>query len=38
VDICILKGTLLESYEINAAIEFILTQMLEQPSPGKVDE
>lgn len=38
VDIRILKGTVLESNEIDAAVEFILTEVLEQPSTGKVDE
>lgn len=38
VDIRILKGTVLESNEIDAAVEFILSEVLEQPSTGKVDE
>jgi len=38
VDIRILKGTVLESYEIDAAVEFILTQMLEQSSSRKVEK
>lgn len=38
VDTRILKATVLESDDIDAAVEFILTEVLEQPSTGKVDE
>jgi hypothetical protein len=38
VDARILKGTVLEGNDIDAAVEFILTEVLEQPSTGKVDE
>ena len=38
VDTRILKGTVLEGNDIDAAVEFILTEVLEQPSTGKVDE
>ncbi|XP_073395245.1 uncharacterized protein [Physcomitrium patens] len=38
VDVRILKGTVLEGNDIDAAVEFILTEVLEQPSTGKVDE
>jgi hypothetical protein len=38
VDVRILKGTVLEGNDIDAAVEFILMEVLEQPSTGKVDE
>lgn len=38
VDARILKGTVLEGNDIDAAVEFILAEVLEQPSTGKVDE
>ena len=38
VDARILKETVLEGNDIDAAVEFILTEVLEQSSTGKVDE